>query len=263
MKRSRTMALAAVVVGGLVAAACGGSATRQDAIDGLMSEIGFRQSQAECGADAVHAEFGTYDIQSATDEDGERLGAVLVECISTDFDGSDRVETTAGADEGSAQSNASADVSASSEVTPDETVVAEPVAGRWSALQLCSLLDASDIGDVFGASGPAVPKVGVENEDESSCYWEDPDSADAVPPEFMFVSQETIAFLVPTGEGSPLEIPGADAAQYLPAYLPDLDFIVLQANGDQLTLQYPAGVEGAADIATAAAERWAAIQAGL
>lgn len=260
MRRARNTIGCVTIV--TLVAACGGGFSREDALDRLVVDFEFTNSDAMCILDEIESEFGSFDVledpEAASDEDADRIGDLLLGCIETTVA---RAETppsdTAAPDE---EFDDVADSVADD--APDAAATATPgAAGDWTAAQLCTLLDGAELSTVFGSVALATPFEQFEDPTRSICAWPDPDSLEVVPPPLVLADQEPSPgplFI----DGTPIEIAGATEVDYRPDWLPGEDFLVLIAGDQQLTLRYRSGAPEALDVMVAAASSWAAIQAG-
>lgn len=261
MRRARTT-IGCIAIVSLVAACGGDSFSRDEALDRLVVDFEFTNSDAMCILDEIEEEFGSFDVledpESASDEDADRIGDLLIGCIETTVA---RAENPPG-DTIASDDAAEATTDDTAEAAATDAAVATPgAAGDWTAAQLCTLLDGAELSTVFGAVALATPVEQFEDPTRSICAWADPDSIEVVPPPLVLADQEPSPgplFI----DGTPVDIPGATEVDYRPEWLPGEDFLVLIAGDQQLTLRYRSGAPEALDVMVAAASGWAAIQAG-
>lgn len=275
-------------------AACSSGTNRDVAITSLQEEVGFTESEAVCAADALEDEFGSLDFiddpDSLGDDEALRAGQIMLRCsgafgdlVGDDADddaedaepeatepesaepepvvteAAEPVATEPAAADSTAE--ASAEAVPASAPAPAAPVATEPeMGGDWTADELCGLFDGAEVSQVFGASSPSIAIADWESDDLSVCLWPDPNSESLVPRGMMAARQEAGGSFVQFEEA--IDIPGADNADYRPMFLDGRDFLVVEANGQSLSLDYWTNTPGGVELAVAGATRWVAYQNG-
>lgn len=300
--RTRLITSAITIALFVMTACGGGGTDRETAIADLQNEVGMTEAQAACAVGALEDRYGSLDFVSdpdaLSDADAAEAGLLILDCMGSSNSAAETLGDGAESQEPGESAEAAPEPTATASVQvpteppepqpADEPDPAEPdpspepadagepssnsgassaiavgdpaLQGAWGVAQLCTLFDPSAVTAAFSLEGVAIVDEQYEDSEVAVCSWNDPADASLAPRGIVKALQEPAGGFVQLEE--PVDIPGAANVDHRPDFLPGRDFLVVEANGQILQLDYLSATVGSLEFVSEAATRWVAAQNG-